>query len=88
MGYRNENSAFYDDTDHSIDFFLKDKDIAQAFIDTLKNMAFDAIKDDDYKKTLDIVSLLVEGEAALKKFDQPKFEPTYPRTGTGLLEDE
>lgn len=88
MGYRNENSAFYDDTDHSIDFFLKDKDIAQAFIDTLKGMAFDAIKDDEYKKTLDIVSLLVEGEEALKKFDQLKFEPTYPRTSTGLLEDE
>ena len=88
MGYRSENSAFYDDTDHSVDFFLMDKEIVQAFLDTLKDMAFDAIKDDEYKKTLDIVSQLVEGEAALKKFDKPKFEPTYPRTSTGLLEDE
>lgn len=88
MGYRNNNSVYFYDVDHSINFSITSREIVEKIMETIENMAHEAIAVNNYKQTLELLSILIEGEEALERFDQPKFEPTYPRTGTGLLEDE
>ena len=88
MYYKSENRIRYDEVDKTFDFYLKDREIIEKLMETVEDMAHAAISTNDYAKTLELIALLVDGEEALGKFDQPKFEPTYPRTGTELLEEE
>ena len=88
MYYKSENRIHYDEVDKTFDFYIKDREIIEKLMETIENMAHDAISVNDYQKTLELIALLIDGEEALGKFDQPKFEPTYPKTSTGLLEDE
>ena len=88
MGYRNNNSVHFYDVDHSINFSIMSRWIVEKIMETIENMAHEAIAENNYKQTLELLSILIEGEEALVKFDQPKFEPTYPRTSTELLEEE
>ena len=88
MGYRNNNSVHFYEVDHSINFSLTSRVIVEKLLKKIEEMAHDAIRDNEYKQTLELLSILIEGEEALEQFDKPKFEPTYPRTGTGLLEEE
>lgn len=88
MGYRNNNSVHFYEVDHSINFSLTSRVIVEKLLKKIEEMAHDAIMDNEYKQTLELLSILIEGEEALEQFDKPKFEPTYTKTSTGLLEDE
>ena len=88
MGYRNNNSVHFYEVDHSINFSIVNRKIVEGIMQTIENMAHEAIADENYKQTLELLSILIEGEEALEQFDKPKFEPTYPKTSTGLLEEE
>ena len=84
----NNNSVYFYDADHSINFCITNREIVEELLEKIEEMAHEAIKENDYKRTLELLSILIEGEEALEKFDKPKFEPTFPRTSTGLLEEE
>ena len=88
MGYRNNNNVYFYEADHSINFSITSRWVVEELLKKIEEMAHDAIKENDYKRTLELLSILIEGEEALEKFNQPKFEPTFPRTSTGLLEEE
>lgn len=84
----NNNSVYFYDADHSINFCITSRWVVEELLKKIEEMAHDAIKENDYKRTLELLSILIEGEEALERFNQPKFEPTFPRTSTGLLEEE
>ena len=72
MGYGNENRVHYDQVDKTIDFYIKDQGLIEKFMKVIENTAHDAIKENDYKRTLELVSMLVDAEEALEKFNQPR----------------
>lgn len=72
MSYGNKNTVHYDEVDKTLDFYIKDQELAEKFMEVIENTAHDAIKENDYKRTLELVSMLVDGEEALGKFNQPK----------------
>lgn len=82
------NRIRYDEVDHTLDFYIKDQELAEKFMEVIENMAHDAISVNNYERTLDLVSMLVDGEKEMERFQKPKFKPTYPATSSGLLEDE
>lgn len=82
------NRIRYDEVDRTIDFYIKDQELAERFMEVIENMAHDAISVNNYERTLDLVSMLVDGEKEMERFQKPKFKPTYPATSSGLLEDE
>lgn len=82
------NRIRYDEVDRTIDFYIKDQELAEKFMEVIENMAHDAISVNNYERTLDLVSMLVDGEKEMERFQKPKFEPTYPSTSSGLLEEE
>lgn len=88
MGYRNESSVYFYEADHSINFSITNKKIVEGIMEAIENMAHEAIAEENYEQTLELLIIFIEGEKALEQFDKPKFEPTYPKTSTGLLEDE
>lgn len=88
MDCRNKNNVYFYEADHSINFSITNRKIVEGIMQNIENMAHEAIAEENYKQTLELLSILVEGEEALEQFDKPKFEPTYPRTSTGLLEEE
>ena len=83
-----KNIVHYDEAGKSVDFYVTSPEIIDKLMETIENMAHEAIAENDYKQTLELVSMLVDGEEAIKKFNQSKIKPTYPRTSTELLEDE
>lgn len=82
------NRIRYDEVDRTIDFYIKDQELAEKFMEVIENLAHDAISVNNYERTLDLVSMLVDGEKEMERFQKPKFKPTYPATSSGLLEDE
>ena len=82
------NRIRYDEVDHTLDFYIKDQELAEKFMEVIENLAHDAISVNNYERTLDLVSMLVDGEKEMERFQKPKFKPTYPATSSGLLEDE
>lgn len=82
------NRIRYDEVDRTIDFYIKDQELAEKFMEVIENMAHDAISVNNYERTLNLVSMLVDGEKEMERFQKPKFKPTYPATSSGLLEDE
>ena len=82
------NRIRYDEVDHTLDFYIKDQELAEKFMEVIENMAHYAISVNNYERTLDLVSMLVDGEKEMERFQKPKFKPTYPATSSGLLEDE
>lgn len=82
------NRIRYDEVDRTIDFYIKDQELAEKFMEVIENMAHDAISVNNYERTLDLVSMLVDGEKEMERFQKPKFKPTYPATSSGSLEDE
>ena len=82
------NRIRYDEVDHTLDFYIKDQELAEKIMEVIANMAHDAISVNNYERTLDLVSMLVDGEKEMERFQKPKFKPTYPATSSGLLEDE
>ena len=82
------NRIRYDEVDRTIDFYIKDQELAEKFMEVIENMAHEAISVNNYKQTLELVSMLVDGEEAIEKFNQPRFVPTYDKTSTRSLEDE
>lgn len=82
------NRIRYDEVDRTIDFYIKDQELAEKFMEVIENLAHDAISVNNYERTLDLVSMLVDGEKEMERFQKPKFKPTYPATSSGLLEEE
>lgn len=82
------NRIRYDEVDRTIDFYIKDQELAEKFMEAIENLAHDAISVNNYERTLDLVSMLVDGEKEMERFQKPKFKPTYPATSSGLLEEE
>lgn len=88
MYYHSKNSVQYDSFTGALEFRLKDQEVIEKVMEALEDLAMEAIKENDYDRTLELVSMIVEGEAELKKFNQPKLTPVYSKTGSGLLEEE
>ena len=88
MYYHSKNSVQYDSFTGALEFRLKDQEVIERFMELLEEMAMDVIKGNDYDRTLELVSMIVEAEAELKKFNQPKLTPIYASSSNGLLEDE
>lgn len=88
MRYGNENRVHYDEVGKSVDFYITSPEIIEKLMETIENMAHEAISVNNYKQTLELVSMLVDGEEAIEKFNQPRFVPTYDKTSTGSLEEE
>ena len=82
------NRIRYDEVDRTIDFYIKDQELAEKFMEVIENMAHEAISVNNYERTLDLVSMLVDCEKEMERFQKPKVKPTYPATSSGLLEDE
>lgn len=78
----------YDEVDHTMDFYIKDQELVEKFMEVIESMAHKAIAENDYKRTLELISMLVDGEKELERFQKPKFKPIYEQTSTELLEDE
>ena len=88
MYYHSKNSVQYDSFTGALEFRLKDQEVIERFMELLEEMGLEAIKENDYDRTLELVSMIVEGEAELKKFNQPKLTPIYAKSSSGLLEEE
>ena len=82
MCYGNDNRVHYDEVDKTLDFYIRDRELVEKFMEVIENTAHDAIKENDYKRTLELVSMLVDAEEALEKFNRPKFDSSE------LLEEE
>ena len=72
MCYGNDNMVHYDEVDKTLDFYIRDQELIEKFMEVIENTAHDAIKENDYKRTLELVSMLVDAEEALEKFNQPR----------------